>query len=160
LTKIKARKRQRVKARDDQKIVEIRAMGRNAVFGAGTALLLAVVIVCVLGGARYPVCAAQARLSFKEDVVPIFQGRCFGCHQPSGEGYEKSGLDLHTYEGVMKGTKYGPMVIPGDPDTSNLMRLLDWKAAPELRMPHGKKQLSSCDRDAIREWIRQGAKNN
>jgi hypothetical protein len=52
------------------------------------------------------------------------------------------------------------MVVPGDPDMSNLMLLLDLKASPELNMPHGKKQLSICDRDAIREWIRQGAKNN
>jgi len=27
-------------------------------------------------------------------------------------------------------------------------------------MPHNKKQLSSCDRSAIRQWIRQGAKDN
>ena len=34
------------------------------------------------------------------------------------------------------------MVIPGDPESSNLMLLLDWRASPELRMPHGKKQLN------------------
>jgi len=60
----------------------------------------------------------------------------------------------------MKGTKYGAMVEPGHPETSNLMWLLDWRASPELRMPHGKKKLSICDRDAIRAWIRQGAKDN
>jgi mono/diheme cytochrome c family protein len=103
---------------------------------------------------------SQAMMSFSEDVLPVFVGRCVSCHQPSGEGTEKSGLDLTTYAGLMKGTKYGPMVIPGDPDSSNLMLLLDWRASPELRMPHGKKQLSSCDRNAIRSWIRQGAKNN
>jgi len=27
-------------------------------------------------------------------------------------------------------------------------------------MPHGKKQLSTCDRSTIRTWIRQGAKDN
>ena len=107
-----------------------------------------------------PVCAASNQVSFKEDVLPIFRGRCIDCHQPGGRGLAQSGLDLSTYEGVMKGTKYGRMVVPGDPDVSNLMRLLDWKAAPELRMPHGKKKLSICDRDAIRNWIRQGAKNN
>ena len=32
--------------------------------------------------------------------------------------------------------------------------------SPQLRMPHSKKQLSYCDRDAIRTWIRQGAKDN
>jgi hypothetical protein len=50
----------------------------------------------------------------------------------------------------MKGTKYGSMVVPGNPDLSNLMLLPDWKASPELNMPHGKKQLSTCDRPAKR----------
>lgn len=103
---------------------------------------------------------SQSRMSFREDVMPIFKGRCESCHQPGGEGAQKSGLDLTSYAGVMKGTKFGPMVIPGDPQSSNLMLLLDWRAAPELRMPHGKKQLSSCDRNAIRAWIREGAKDN
>jgi hypothetical protein len=52
------------------------------------------------------------------------------------------------------------MVNPGEPDSSNLMRLLNWRAAPQLRMPHSKKQLSVCDRNAIRMWIRQGANDN
>jgi hypothetical protein len=30
----------------------------------------------------------------------------------------------------------------------------------QMRMPHGKKKLSICDRNAIRAWIREGAKNN
>jgi mono/diheme cytochrome c family protein len=105
-------------------------------------------------------CAAQEKTSFTEDVLPIFRGRCFSCHQPGGEGAEKSGLDLTSYEGLMKGTKYGPMVVPGDAQSSNLMWLLDWRASPELRMPHGKKKLSTCDRNAIRSWINEGAKNN
>jgi hypothetical protein len=103
---------------------------------------------------------SQSKMSFREDVVPIFVGRCVSCHQPSGEGTVKSGLDLTSYAGVMKGTKFGPMVIAGDPESSNLMLLLDWRASPDLRMPHGKKQLSSCDRNAIRAWIREGAKDN
>ncbi|HXW23262.1 MAG TPA: c-type cytochrome domain-containing protein [Xanthobacteraceae bacterium] len=104
-------------------------------------------------------CAAEPT-SFAEDVMPIFKGRCVSCHQPGGEGFEKSGLDLTTYEGLMKGTKFGPMVIPKDPDGSNLVWLLDWRGDLQTRMPHGKKKLSICDRDAIRAWIREGAKNN
>ncbi len=61
---------------------------------------------------------------------------------------------------MMKGTPYGPMIVPGDPDGSNLMRLLDWRVGKEIQMPHGKKQLSICDRDLIRTWIFKGAKNN
>jgi hypothetical protein len=62
----------------------------------------------------------------------------------------------------MKGMKFGRMVIAGVPESSNLMLLLDWRVSPALRMPHGKKQLSKCDRDAIRARIKikEGAKNN
>jgi hypothetical protein len=105
-------------------------------------------------------CAAEEIVSFKEDILPLLKWRCASCHEAGGTGYEKSGLDLTSYAGVMKGTKFGPMVIPRQPESSNLMLLLDWRASPALRMPHGKKQLSSCDRNTIRAWIRQGAKDN
>ena len=137
------------------------AISIKALTSATAVLVLAAAAgVAVIGTTSQPACAAPQATSFSEDVLPIFRGRCFSCHSPGGEGAEKSGLDLTTYAGVMKGTKFGPMIIPGDPDSSNLMRLLDWRASPELRMPHGKKQLSTCDRDLIRTWIFEGAKDN
>ena len=123
-------------------------------------VVAAAIVGLGVGPAVQEACAAAPKVSFAEDIMPIFKGRCVQCHGPGGEGTEKSGLDLTSYAGVMKGTKHGPMVIPGDAQSSNLMLLLDWRAAPELRMPHGKKKLSSCDRDAIRSWIFEGAKNN
>jgi mono/diheme cytochrome c family protein len=135
------------------------AKGRTLMAVAATVALGA-----VLGAGPFPAtqeaCAASPKTSFAEDVMPIFRGRCVSCHAPGGQGFEKSGLDLTTYEGVMKGTKNGPMVIAGDAQSSNLMWLLDWRASPELRMPHGSKKLSICDRNAIRSWIFEGAKNN
>ena len=107
--------------------------------------------------------AAQAKeepVSFSEDVHPVLQMRCVACHQPGQDGFEKSGFDLTSYDGLMKGTKHGAMVVAGDPVTSNLMVLIEGKADKSLQMPHGRKKLSSCDRDLIRKWIRQGAKNN
>jgi hypothetical protein len=104
--------------------------------------------------------AAGATVSFKDDVLPILKANCVSCHTPGSEGTATSGLDLTTYQGVMKGTKYGTMVIPGNADYSNLMWLLDWRASPQLRMPHGKQQLPIGERDTIRNWIRQGAKDN
>ena len=137
-------------------------MNRTSLFAVGAVVSLTIAMgsVLTLVGQPNPAQAANVKMSFKEDVLPIFKGRCIECHQPEGEGYEHSGLDLTTYEGLMKGTKFGPMIIPGNPELSSLMRMLDWKVAPQIRMPHGKKKLSICDRDAIREWIRQGAKNN
>jgi hypothetical protein len=126
----------------------------------------AVAVAAVMGGgiimSSSQSCAAPAQppTSFAEDILPLLKWRCSSCHQPGGAGYEKSGLDLTSYEGVMKGTKFGPMVIARDPESSNLLLLLDWRASPQLRMPHGQKKLSTCDRNAIRAWIREGAKNN
>ena len=137
-------------------------MNKKPLFAVGVVLSMTLAVggAVILAGRPSPACAANAVVSFNDDILPIFKGRCIDCHQSGGVGYEKSGLDLRTYEGVMKGTKFGSMVTPGNPDTSNLVWLLDWKGSPETRMPHGKTKLSICDRDAIREWIRQGAKDN
>jgi mono/diheme cytochrome c family protein len=118
------------------------------------------VVGSVAPGTLHAAAPAQAPVSFKHDVQPIFQTNCVRCHAEGGEGTKASGLDLTSYAGVMKGTKYGPMIVPGEPDSSNLMRLLDWKASPQLRMPHGTAQLPERQRDSIRAWIRQGAKDN
>jgi hypothetical protein len=66
-------------------------------------------------------CAAEEIVSFKEDILPLLKWRCGSCHEAGGAGYEKSGLDLTSYAGVIKGTKFGPMVIPRQPESSNLM---------------------------------------
>src|ERR1700685_319870 len=83
----------------------------------------------VLGGTSTSVpvhqaCASQPVQSYADDIVPIFKGWCISCHQPGGQGYEASGVDLTSYDGLMKGTKFGPVVIPGQPDTSSLIALI------------------------------------
>ena len=103
-------------------------------------------------------CAQQSHMSYAEDIAPIFRGWCVSCHQPGGEGYNASGLDLTSYDGVMKGTKFGPMVIPGHPDASNLIVLIEGQA--KLRMPFGHKPLPNCLQQNIWSWIFEGAKNN
>ncbi len=129
----------------------------NSLKFGGHALGLAVTAVLVTG-AWAP--AAADPVSFKEEVFPILELRCLGCHQPGGDGYEKSGLDMRTYEGLMKGTNHGPMIIPGSIIQSNLLAMIDRRTSPELWMPHGRKKLSKCERQAIRFWVAQGARNN
>jgi hypothetical protein len=134
--------------------------------GSLTTLLGVGIVSVAIVASSEKLCAAPdtpTTISFSEDVLPLLKWRCSSCHQPGGQGHEKSGLDLTSYTGVMKGTKFGPMVIPGNPGTSNLMVLLDWPSylSAEIRMPHGQlKRISVCDRDAIRTWIREGAQNN
>ena len=103
-------------------------------------------------------CAAQSQVSYSEDIAPIFRGWCASCHAPGGEGAKASGLDLTTYDGLMRGTKLGPMVVPGKPDESNLFVLIAGKA--KVRMPFEHKPLPNCLRQNIWSWIFEGAKNN
>lgn len=105
-------------------------------------------------------CAQPAKMSFREDIRPILRGYCVSCHQPGGQGYKASGLDLTTYAGLMKGTKFGPVIIPGDPDGSTLIALIYGRASPKIRMPYGHKPLPSCLQSNIWSWIFEGAKDN
>lgn len=113
-------------------------------------------IVANLGG-----CAKQAQeVSFSQQVQPIIQARCIECHATGGQGFQASGLSMETYDTLMKGTKFGPVIKPGDAVFSTLMRLIEGKADPSIRMPHGKEPLTDEQIKIIKEWINQGAKNN
>lgn len=103
---------------------------------------------------------AEQTVSFSLDVLPILQNHCVRCHHPGGKGYEASGLDLRTYTGVMKGTRHGKIVVPGEPLTSNLMALIEGRSDPSIRMPHKKWPLLKQQIEIIAQWVRQGAKNN
>jgi hypothetical protein len=104
--------------------------------------------------------SAGEDVSYKLDVQPILQSRCLECHKPGGQGYEASALDLTSYEGLMRGTKHGPVIIPGDPLRSNLLVLVEGRADPKVRMPHGQRPLLKQEADILRIWIKQGAKDN
>jgi len=104
--------------------------------------------------------ATEAAVSYAQDVYPVLELRCLECHQPGGAGFEKSGLDLRTYDSLMKGTKFGPVVVPHEPFSSNLVMVIEQKTDPSIWMPHKRKKLSKCERLLIRFWISQGARDN
>ena len=79
-----------------------------------------------------------------------------------GKGFVKSGLDLTTYDNLMKGTKFGKVVIPGNSEASTISKLLTG-TNKGLKMPMGLNAAGTLDRQyilAIRKWVKQGAKNN
>jgi hypothetical protein len=128
--------------------------------------------VCILAGglsvvgttALMPIrqaCAQRGQMSYRQDIVPIFKGWCISCHTPpDGQGYKASGVDLTSYAGLMKGTKFGAVVIPKEPDSSSLIALIYGRTSPKIRMPFGHKPLPDCLRTNIWEWIFEGAKDN
>ena len=106
-------------------------------------------------------CGGEPAVSFSQDVQPIINQHCVQCHEAGGQGEVVSGLNLTSYESVMKGTNAGPMVIAGDVEGSNLLVLIEGRADPSIRMPHGANEpVPKEDIQTIRSWIGQGAKNN
>ena len=102
-----------------------------------------------------------APVSFSKDVMPVLQKHCHECHLPGGEGEVASGLNLGSYEGVMKGTKFGAVVLPGDSVSSTVSILIEGRADPSINMPHGDRPpLSKQETGVIARWINEGAKNN
>lgn len=98
-------------------------------------------------------------LTYQADIKPLLDAKCVSCHVPGGPGYEKSGLRLDSYEALMKGTKFGAVVVPGSSVSSTLHRLVSGKADPSIRMPHGQAALPDSEVATIASWIDQGAKN-
>jgi len=118
-------------------------------------------MIAALQAAIWPAQTQAAQeVSFKLDVLPILENHCVKCHQPGGPGYEASGLDLRTYASLMKGTKHGKIVVPGDPLTSNMMVLIEGRADPSIRMPHHERPLLIQQIEILRDWVAQGAKDN
>lgn len=99
-------------------------------------------------------------VSFSKDVQPVLNARCGACHVPGQPGHEASGLNTSSYDALMQGTKFGEVVIPGDPLSSTLTMLVEGRADPSIRMPHGDQALPAAEQKILRDWVAQGAKNN
>jgi len=102
----------------------------------------------------------QQTVSFSQDVKPILEQHCVECHQQGGKGTQTSGLKLTSYEALMQGTRLGPVVEPGHPASSTLVRLVEGKADPSIQMPHGEEPLAKAQIQTIRQWVAQGTKDN
>jgi uncharacterized membrane protein len=106
-------------------------------------------------------CQQERQVSYAQDVKPIIEKHCIECHVSGGAGYDASGFAVDTYEGLIRGTRNGPMIIAGDAEGSNMVVLMEGRADPSISMPHGKMQgATGKEIETIRLWIDQGAQNN
>lgn len=96
-------------------------------------------------------------VSYTNDVQPIFNGTCTGCHGSSG------GVNLTSFSKLMgsNGNNYGDdLVVPNNADESGLVDKLEPSPDHGSRMPIGGSPLTSTQIQTIRTWINEGASNN
>jgi hypothetical protein len=107
-------------------------------------------------------CTLNPRISYQQDVYPIFAEKCADCHSPPyGEGYKKTGLDMGSYESLLQGSIYGPVIVPGNSRNSTLNMLVEGRAVDLTRALELKHQpMTDREIEVLRLWVQQGAHNN
>ena len=72
---------------------------------------------------------------FEKRIRPIFSQHCYACHSEA-EGKVKGGLQLDWKGGWEKGGTSGPAVVPGNPESSLLIKAVRYVGETWLRPSH------------------------
>jgi mono/diheme cytochrome c family protein len=118
-------------------------------------LLLALLAPGPLLAAAEPL---PAVVEFNRDIRPILSDNCYTCHGPD-RARRKADLRLDTEAGAFADRDDSRVLVPHDPDQSELLRRVAATNARE-RMPPAKsgRRLTERQIQLIRRWIEQGAK--
>lgn len=99
---------------------------------------------------------AHGKVDFASEIRPILNENCVACH---GGVKEAGGVSfIYREQALGKGESGLPVIVPGQPDTSEMMRRI-LSDDPEDVMPkpeHGP-PLKPAQTDLIRQWITEGA---
>ena len=105
--------------------------------------------------ASAPLFAQNADVEFFETKIrPVLAQRCYSCHN-SKMAAPKGNLILDTKEGLLKGGVSGPVLVPGKPAESRLMKVLSY-TDPLVQMPPSGKLPDALLAD-FSQWIASGA---
>ena len=108
-----------------------------------------------------PPAATKTDVTYAADIKTIFETSCVKCH--SGDR-AKARLHMDSLAGVLKGTKDGKIVTPGDSAKSWIVTAIAHQTKdqdgwmPPLKNKAGIKPLTPEQIGLIRAWIDQGAK--
>ena len=94
--------------------------------------------------------AGPKKVTYEDDVLPIFRDNCLKCHNPDKL---KGDLDLSSFSSAIKGGGSGTTLNAGDPDSSQLFKSVTHTEDPA--MPP-KSKLSDKEISTIRQWITGG----
>ncbi len=98
--------------------------------------------------------APDSKISYYQQIRPIFQANCQGCHQPA----KASGQYVMTaFDKLVAGGESEMAAIkPGQPDESYLVELIT-PTDGTAQMPQGKPPLAAAEIELVRKWIAEGA---
>jgi len=99
-----------------------------------------------------------AVVDFEKQILPIFEHKCFGCHS-SEIKKPKAGLKLDDAVSIKSAAGPDGVIVPGKPDESELLRVLELPQGDDDVMPPTKEAspLTKAQVQMVRDWIAQGA---
>ncbi|MBC8165643.1 MAG: PSD1 domain-containing protein [Bryobacteraceae bacterium] len=97
-------------------------------------------------------CVAQTQPDSDVSARTILDKNCLGCHGAAKMG----GLDIRERATMLQGGGRGPGLVPGNAGKSLIY--LAVTRSTDLKMPPGKKALSSAYIEKLKTWIDEGAK--
>jgi hypothetical protein len=109
-------------------------------------------VVLVAGSVALAADTKGQKVTFADQVAPIFRNRCGSCHNPDKQ---KGGLNLETFSTALQGGGSGKVIEPGDPDGSTLLQLVMHKDEPN--MPPASPKIPDAEINMIKQWIEGGA---
>ncbi|MGZ0162327.1 MAG: PSD1 and planctomycete cytochrome C domain-containing protein [Planctomycetales bacterium] len=100
--------------------------------------------------------AESERVVTQHDVLPYLYTRCVVCH---GARRQEADLDLRTVESILKGGKSGPVVVPGKPEASLILKRIHAQDMPPPKelIRAGVRPMESSEIALLAKWIKQGA---
>jgi Protein of unknown function (DUF1553)/Protein of unknown function (DUF1549)/Planctomycete cytochrome C len=118
--------------------------------------VLCLVFAC-LTAAGAVAAAEPDRVTFNRDIRPIMSDTCFRCHGPDRTA-RKADLRLDIREEATRQTRAGRVpIVPGDPDTSEVIRRIFATGANVMPPKSTHKELTDAQKNMIRRWIAEGA---
>ena len=104
----------------------------------------------------YPEISVPVLVTEAEVMTSILGAKCLPCH---GRRRQYSDLDLRTREGLLRGGRSGPAIVPGNPDKSLLVRriLSQEMPPPKFQEQFSVRGLTSEELEKLRKWITAGA---
>jgi WD40 repeat protein len=97
----------------------------------------------------------SSSVSYYEEVLPIFQAKCHGCHQPAKA---KSDYSMTDVASLLAGGESDTAVLPGNSKESYLVGLITTQDGDERpEMPPKDVPLTEDEVELVRKWIDQGA---
>jgi hypothetical protein len=90
---------------------------------------------------------------FEKKIRPVLVAECLNCHNSQKQ---KGGLRLDHREAWKKGGESGPVIVPGDPTRSLLLRTIRHEVE-DLKMPSKAPKLDPSVIADFEAWVRMGA---